>query len=85
MQVRIVDDERILSGCDITVDIKFGQKRKGWTKVRLISIPPSENSCPGCVIRRICHGSPICSEIITEIIRKGYLLPNLQHYRICRV
>lgn len=86
MNVRMIDEEELVSNIyDITIMIKFGQKRKGWIKVKLFSIPESQNSCPECVMRKVCHDSPICSEIITQVIIKGYLLPNLQHYRICQV
>ena len=86
MNVRMIDEGKLSSNIyDITFDIKFGQKRRGWTKVKLVSVPESQNSCPGCVMRKVCHDSPICSEIITQVIIKGYLLPNLQHYRICRI
>ena len=82
----MIDEKGLVSNiCDITFEIKFGQKRKGWVKVKLVSIPGSQNSCPGCVMRRVCHDSPLCSKIITQIIIKGYLLPNFQYYRICRV
>ena len=81
VKARIIDIGNIY---DITIMIKFSQKRRGWVKVKLVSIPGSQNSCPGCVMRKVCRGSPICSEIITQMIIKGYLLPNFQHYRICR-
>lgn len=71
MKIKVIDEE--------TVDIKFGQKRKGWVKVKLVSIPESQNSCPECVMRKVCHDSPICSEIIAQVIIKGYLLPNLHN------
>ena len=86
MKIRMIDEGKLSSNiCDITFDIKFGQKRRGWIKVKLVSVPESQNSCPGCVMRKVCHDSPLCSEIITQVIIKGYLLPNLQHYRICRI
>lgn len=82
----MIDEEGLVSNnCDITFDIKFGQKRRGWIKVKLVSVPESQNSCPECVMRRVCHDFSICSEIITQVIIKGYLLPSLQHYRICRI
>ena len=86
MNVRMIDVEGPVSNIyDITIMIKFGRKRRGWTRVKLVSVPESQNSCPGCVMRKVCHDFSICSEIITQVIIKGYLLPSLQHYRICRI
>ena len=70
----------------LTFDIKFGQKRKGWTRVRIVSVPEFQNSCPGCVMRKVCHDSPLCSKIITEIVNTGHIiLFTPRHYRLCRV
>ena len=77
MEIRVIDKGELI------FDIKFGQKRKGWIKVKFVSVPGSQNSCPECVMRRVCYDSPICSEIITFI--NGYLPPNFQHYRIVKL
>ena len=86
MEIRVIDEGKVSSNiCDITFDIKFGQKRKGWVRVKLVSVPEYLNSCPWCVMRRVCHDSPLCSEIITEIVSRGCILSIPQHYRLCRI
>ena len=86
MKIRMIDEGKLSSNiCDITFDIKFGQKRRGWTRVKIVSIPTSQNSCPGCVMRKVCHDSPLCSKIITEIVSTGHILFTPKHYRLCRV
>ena len=79
MNVRIIDEGELI------FDIKFGQKKRGWTRVKIVSIPGSQNSCPGCVMRKVCHDSPLCSEIITEVVSKGHILFTPQHYRLCQI
>ena len=79
MSVKMIDEGELI------FDIKFGQKRKGWIKVKLVSIPESQNSCPGCVMRKVCYDSPLCSKIITEIVSTGHILFTPRHYRLCRV
>ena len=84
MKIRIIDE----GNCEITFDIKFGQKRKGWVRFKLISVPEYQNSCPWCVMRRVCHDFSICSEIITQVIIKGHILFTPQQrysYRLCGI
>jgi len=83
MKIKIIDEVGF-SICDITIMIKFGQKRGGWTRVKIVSIPISQNSCPGCVFQKVCHETPLCSKIVTEVVGKGYLMTTSQHYRLCR-
>ena len=86
MKIRMIDEGKLSSNiCDITFDIKFGKKRKGWIKIKFVPVLFSENSCHSCIFQKICHNSPLCAKIITEIVSTGHILFTPRHYKLCRI
>ena len=79
MKIRIVEDERKVP--DFCVDVKLGQKRKGWTRIRFKSLEMKDPGCKVCDFSKTCnHHDPICAAIISE-----YHVVTPPHFCLCRV
>ena len=84
MKIRIVEERRKVP--DFCIDVKLGQKRKGWTRVRFRSLERNDHGCQICDFSRTCNlHDPICAAIISEITVKGYYVTTPPHFCLCRV
>lgn len=81
MEVRIIDGEKKI------IEVRIGQKRKGWIKVKFKKLDiPVGSGCQLCLFYLSCnrfHDS-ICGRIISEITVQGYFFATPPHFCLCR-
>ena len=84
MKIRIINSE--IKNRNICANIKFGQKRKGWIKVKFKELNiNSASGCQFCLFYRSCNrfNDPICAAIISEITASGIFIITPPHFCLC--
>ena len=84
MEVKVIDIEKKI------VEVRIGQKRRGWIKVKFKELDlglVNASGCQLCLFYLSCSRfhDPICARIISEITAQGFFVSTPPHFCLCRL